>query len=463
MTDFFRFENQREPPSLADRGMLRSGTKSDILKCLNAPTGRADVAKEATIVVLDMAAVIHMVRPTTANTFSEYVSLHIVPYLEAQITSSTQRIDAIWDNYPEENNLKVLTQQRRRNGPRTRVGDGSTPIPKRDWNSGFLKNEENKKELFSFITTQISKADMDGKLLLSTRFETVLSNKYCDLTTLQPCNHSEVDTRILLHLAHAAKQGHTTAFVRTVDSDVIVLTIRFFESLGLSELWVGFGTGKNYRDIPVHTIYSDLGPSKSLALPLFHSLTGCDTTSQFLGCGKETAWAAWTSIPDLTDTLVALTHDPDLFSLESVHMQRLERFVIVMYSKGCSAADVNTARYQLFSTGCKLLEKLPPTQAALFQHVKRALLQAIFYWGQATSIQQEIPDFSEWGWHKDGTNTWQQLWTTLSDASLACAILLQCGCLKACTGRCKCNCAGVRCTVLCKCEGGCVNNGGDDQ
>ncbi|KAL8561604.1 hypothetical protein ACOMHN_024839 [Nucella lapillus] len=463
MTDFFRFENQREPPSLADRGLLRSGTKSDILKCLNAPTGRADVAKQATIVVLDMAAVIHMVRPTTANTFSEYVSLHIVPYLEAQITSSTQRIDAIWDNYPEENNLKALTQQRRGNGPRTRVGDGSTPIPKRDWNSGFLKNQENKKELFSFITTQISKADMDGNLLLSTRFETVLSNKYCDLTTLQPCNHSEADTRILLHLAHAAKQGHTTAFVRTVDSDVVVLTIRFFESLGLSELWVGFGTGKNYRDIPVHTIYSDLGPSKSLALPLFHSLTGCDTTSQFLGCGKKTAWAEWTSIPDLTDTLVALTHDPDLFSLESVHMQRLERFVIVMYSKGCSAADVNTARYQLFSTGCKLLEKLPPTQAALFQHVKRALLQASFYWGKATSIQQEIPDFSEWGWHKDGTNTWQPLWTTLSDASLACAILLQCGCLKACTGRCKCNRAGVRCTVLCKCEGGCVNNGGDDQ
>ncbi|KAL8558995.1 hypothetical protein ACOMHN_039751 [Nucella lapillus] len=178
MTDFFRFENQREPPSLADRGLLRSGTKSDILKCLNAPTGRADVAKQATIVVLDMAAVIHMVRPTTANTFSEYVSLHIVPYLEAQITSSTQRIDAIWDNYPEENNLKALTQQRRGNGPRTRVGDGSTPIPKRDWNSGFLKNQENKKELFSFITTQISKADMDGKLLLSTRFETVLSNKF---------------------------------------------------------------------------------------------------------------------------------------------------------------------------------------------------------------------------------------------------------------------------------------------
>ena len=73
MKDFFRFENQRQPPSLADQGLLRSGTKSDILKCPNAPTGRSAAAKQAAVVVLDMAAVIHMVRPTTAKTFSEYV------------------------------------------------------------------------------------------------------------------------------------------------------------------------------------------------------------------------------------------------------------------------------------------------------------------------------------------------------------------------------------------------------
>ena len=119
MADCFRFENQREPPSLADRGSLRSGMKSNSLQCLNVPTGCADTAKHATVVVLDMAAVIQMVRPTTAKTFNEYVQRHIVPYLEAQIQSDTKRIDAVWDNYPEENNLKALiTQQRRGNGPK---------------------------------------------------------------------------------------------------------------------------------------------------------------------------------------------------------------------------------------------------------------------------------------------------------------------------------------------------------
>lgn len=463
MTEFFRFENQREPPSLADRGLLRSGTKSDILQCLNAPTGRNPSAKQATIVVLDMAAVIHMVRPTSANTFNDYVSLHIVPYLEAQMKNGAYRMDVVWDNYPEENNLKALTQKKRGNGPRTRVGNGNTKLPKKDWNSGFLKNEENKQELFSFISKEISKIDMDGKLLLSTCADTVLTNRPCDITTLKQCNHAEADTRIILHLKHAAQQGHSTAYIRTVDSDVVVLAIRFFQMLGLTELWIGFGTGKHYRDIPAHAICSNIGPSKSLALPLFHSMTGCDTASQFLGCGKKTAWAAWTNIPDLTDTLLALTRNPDMFSIESVHMKVIERFVVLMYSKGCGAVGVNEARHHLFTTGSKLLDNIPPTQAALYQHVKRALLQACFYWNQATTAQQEIPNFSEWGWQKDGS-TWQPLWTTLSDASVACSILLHCSCIKACKGRCKCKRASVQCTSLCKCEGGCINNtGGDDK
>jgi len=58
----------------------------------------------------------------------------------------------------------------------------------------------------------------------------------------------------MLHLRHAAMQSHIKAYVRTVDSDVVVLTINVFHEVGLSELWVGFGTGKSYKDIPIHHI-----------------------------------------------------------------------------------------------------------------------------------------------------------------------------------------------------------------
>ena len=256
--DFFRFENQREPPSLADRGSLRAEKKADTLQCLGATTGRVAGAQQATVVVLDMAAIIHMVRPTRAKTFSEYVTFQIVPFLESKVTNDTQRMDAVWDSYPPEDISKVHAQQRHGNGPRTGVGDGSTPIPKSEWNSGFLKNEDNKNELFSFISRQICKSDENGTLLLSTYFDGVLTNRHFDVSGIQSCNQAEVDTRILLHLANTAVHGHSKAYVRTVDSDIVVLALRFFDILRLSEMWVGFGTGKKYRDIQFHSLHAGL-------------------------------------------------------------------------------------------------------------------------------------------------------------------------------------------------------------
>ena len=52
----------------------------------------------------------------------------------------------------------------------------------------------------------------------------------------------------------------------------------------LSELWLDIG--KSYRNIQVHTTYSDLGPLSPLAPRLKHILTGFGTTTQLLGWGK---------------------------------------------------------------------------------------------------------------------------------------------------------------------------------
>ncbi|XP_068206246.1 protein FAM200C-like [Palaemon carinicauda] len=110
---FFRFEN------LADHGSLRSDSKSDFLECIKAPTGRSSQARRATIVVLDMAAAIHMVRPTSAKTFAECATHYLIPFLKSQINPAVSHIDVIWNTYSEES-LKFLTHQRRGPGPRTR-------------------------------------------------------------------------------------------------------------------------------------------------------------------------------------------------------------------------------------------------------------------------------------------------------------------------------------------------------
>ena len=99
------------------------------------------------------------------------------------------------------------------------------------------------------------------------------------------CNHEEADTRIVVHILHALEQGAKTVLVRTVDTDVVVnLVGKFYDLLKtqpLTDIWMAFGMGKKYRYLNINAICESLGESKSQALPVLHSYSGCDTTSAF--------------------------------------------------------------------------------------------------------------------------------------------------------------------------------------
>ena len=285
---------------------------------------------------------VHMVRPTYGTNYQQYVVHHFMPFITNSLTNSTSRLDIIWDIYPDQN-LKAQALAKRGNPGVTTIVEGSTPVT-RDWNK-FLANSRNKVQLFRFLSKAVIEASSQftDVVVCSTYDDHVLVNtsdsqSVADFDTIMPCNHQEADSRIFLHLSHAAQQGHSKAFIRTVDSDVVIIAIGHFGSLGVMELWIGFGTGKAFQDIPLHEITQTLGPEKSLSCPLFHSFTGCDTTSSFLCIGKKTAWAAWQAYPDLTETLLTLPDDRTLLTLDSIHMARLERWTVVIYSKssGCS-------------------------------------------------------------------------------------------------------------------------------
>ena len=90
-----------------------------------------------------------------------------------------------------------------------------------------------------------------------------------------------------------------------------------------------------------------LGNNKCDALPAFHALTGCDTTSGFAGRGKRTAWSVLNKFEDVTPTLRALARTP------TAHIDKIlptiERFVILMYDKEIPDDSVNKARQTLFT------------------------------------------------------------------------------------------------------------------
>ena len=185
-----------------------------------------------------------------------------------------------------------------------------------------------------------------------------------------------------------------------------------------------------------------------LLSPISHVLTGCDTVSSFAGRGTKTACEIWKLFTEVTYAFEELLRMPSDISEDS--MSLLERFVVLMYDHTTDIMEVNDARKQLFALKSRALDSIPPTQAALHQHIKRASLQANC-WNQTLVLNPELPNLSDLGWTKEASG-WQPLRTTLPDASKYCHELIHCNCKKGCTGRCKCTKAAVKCTVLCACS-----------
>ena len=256
----------------------------------------------------------------------------------------------------------------------------------------------------------------------------------------------------MVHVADAVRQGFHKILVRTVDTDVLVLAVATVQQLGRIDLWIAFGTGKNFHYIPAHEISASLGPQISLVLPVFHAFTGCDTVSQFAQVGKKTAWKMWETHDELTGALYELHCAPDQISEETE--AALEYFTILLYDKTATCTSINEVRKLLFTRKGRQMSALPPTKAALQQHIRRASLQGGHHWGRTTMPYRQMPSPSEWGW--TCPEQWRPLWTNLPEASASCPELLKCQCRSRCRD-CKCVRALLKCTVYCTCTGDCDN------
>ena len=97
------------------------------------------------------------------------------------------------------------------------------------------------------------------------------------------------------------------------------------------ELWMKFGHGKHQRYTPMHYEFIKTGAEYLQGIVIFHSFTGCDTTSSFKGIGKKTAWETWKVFPDVTDVFMKLSNAPCTISEEDY--EKLERYTILMYKE----------------------------------------------------------------------------------------------------------------------------------
>ena len=455
MEKFFEHENQSYPPSVSDNGKLKTGNKADLLGLLEALVSSRNTGSNPTVdaVILDGAAIVNMLPPGNAKTFSDYADQKFGPYVLNQLKHA-DRVDVVWDTYLSDS-LKAETRSKRskrRRGIRRRV-EKSSPIPG-NWKD-FLLISENKTELFSFLASSVTAIETD-KQIISTYQEEILCTQPRDMLGLAPCTQEEADSRIMLHLKDIVMEGNSKVSIRTVDTDVVVLAIKAVECLGIPELWVAFGVGESFRLIATHEIANALGPQRCMALPMFHAFTGCDTVSYFGGKGKKTAWKVWMAFNDVTEAFCDLANKPSSINDESINL--LERFIVLLYDITSNEHSVNKARQQLFTKKGRTIDGLPPTKAALIEHAKRAAYQAGHVWGQMLVTDPDLPSPGDWGWKKNETGGWDVQWTLLPEATHACRELLRCGCKKGCRKQCKCRKAALRCTALCLCDGQCTED-----
>lgn len=444
LDDFFKYENHPFPPSLACNGKMRSTTKASLLECLEPLLQTTDMVPDIPVMILDGAVVVNMLTPGTARTFGSYSEDVFLPFI-ARSLQAVSRLDVVWDIYKPDS-LKSSTRESRGFGKRKRVTP-VTAIPQ-NWSS-FLRVDANKTELFNYLAQCVMTVETE-KSIITTQGPIALSNQPMDLTGISPCSHEEADTRMMVHLAHAA-QVSNRVLLRTVDTDVVVLAVAAVTEHPGLEVWIAMGVGKHFRYIAAHDIAKAVGIDKARCLPFFHSMTGCDTVSSFNNVGKKKAWDTWHNFKDITETFCRLCTYP--FSLTAVDMVALERFVVLLYDKTSNCVDVNNARKHLFTKTGRQIDHIPPSKEALIQHCKRAVYQGAHIWSQASNPTPPLPDPSDWGWQFVKGN-WHPLWTTLPQASETCQELLKCGCKTGCSSkRCKCFKTGLKCTALCICNG----------
>ena len=174
----------------------------------------------------------------------------------------------------------------------------------------------------------------------------------------------ETDGRIIPHIAKAIENGCKRMIVHSNDADVLTFILYHmydYFRCGVSKVWMKYGTGTKKRYIPLHTIATSLGETKSKLIMKIHIVSGCDVTSKI---GTESA---------------ALKKNPDeylqLFGEKGVDndlaFKNAEKYLLELLRTGSKCSTFDELRYHFCTMKVKSLNELPPNSLQIQGHLKR--------------------------------------------------------------------------------------------
>ena len=160
------------------------------------------------------------------------------------------------------------------------------------------------------------------------------------------------------------------------------------------------GRRDSSRIIHLLPLYRSLGENRVGALLGFHSFSGCGITGRIFGKSK-------TTFMQCSDNILTALGDLGLNAEPSVEdLDMREEFVCqVLRPNNCDSTNAPHHRW-LHVRGLgkdQGLDKLPPTQGALHEHIRRAHCQCSI-WVQALISQPIIRPPNELGWSLNVTS-----------------------------------------------------------
>ena len=211
-------------------------------------------------------------------------ALHLLPHLACSkfaartfgeyILKQLELAEIVWD-LCRKDSLKSARREKRGSGTRQKVFP-TTRIPP-NWQS-FLHVDDSKTKIFSLLAQQaVTLPTEERKELYSTCGGRVLTSaNRSDSGPLEPCNHKEADTPLLVDVLNACSFGHRWILIKTNDADVVVLAMSVAENPPADGIWISYGTGKHLRHLAAHEIAKKTGQqiSKGLTVVPWHYWLG---------------------------------------------------------------------------------------------------------------------------------------------------------------------------------------------
>ena len=424
-------------------GSLRKTEKAQLMHVLESySSGSVQITEDPDhkAMIIDGMCFVQVVKGKPNSTFGEYSEIMLQAILKEG--EQCNRIDVVYDVY---SHSSIKSAERERRGETKmcnyKISHDAVRIPK-NWQA-FLSNIDNKNELVNYFIhkwqTMLNKIPAQKELYLCTTSVLRLTSESVENVHELDSNHDEADTKLVLHAKHAFERRETV-FIRTVDTDVLVIALHHLHVALLKSadqnLILIMGMGKHKRSVSANAILANLPVSlKSSLLPL-HALTGCDTVSSIARVTKQKA------VKTVVNHQIDLSQIGQSLQVSESVVSTVERMMTLFYGH---YTDITDARYHLLATKEITEYQLPPSLNAIKYHAIRANYQA-WLWNQATTAQVDAPPPSDHGWN-------QQLKPHTHDPCPPNAKLVACACKTGCkSNTCKCRKIQLPCTDACVCK-----------